>query len=273
MLLLEKLAASPTDSLTYYAFAEDNYPGGPRRTETDLRYLDIRPFKREYKLGESGDGMEAEGEFTTLAELIARQRFNLNRATGWRSTSRATRTFAEDPLKIAGFEETLVGMTREFTAGVEGIVGERIEPLHAAEESMLAAIAALDHGQNAQPRPHGVALRHLIDARNTLRIIIASRMTRVRRGDATASTACRRRRSASPRKTRKRPKRLPSKSNSLPRTKISSYGRWSAITTDEQKGQQKNDEKTVAGNDDNSGGPNENKRREATDGPQAQDRG
>ena len=54
MLLLEKLAASPTDSLTYYAFAEDNYPAGAKRTETDLRYLDIRPFKREYKLAESG---------------------------------------------------------------------------------------------------------------------------------------------------------------------------------------------------------------------------
>ena len=53
MLLLEKLAASPTDSLTYYAFAEDNYPAGARRTETELRYIDIRPFKREYKLAES----------------------------------------------------------------------------------------------------------------------------------------------------------------------------------------------------------------------------
>ena len=53
MLLLEKLAASPTDSLTYYAFAEDNYPAGPKRTETDLRYIDIRPFKREYKMAES----------------------------------------------------------------------------------------------------------------------------------------------------------------------------------------------------------------------------
>src|SRR6185437_1755677 len=30
-LLLEKLAASPTDSLAYYAFAEDNYPGEPHR--------------------------------------------------------------------------------------------------------------------------------------------------------------------------------------------------------------------------------------------------
>ena len=156
MLLLEKLAASPTDSLTYYAFAEDNYPAGARRTETDLRYIDIRPFKREYKLADTADGMEGTDELTTLAELIARQRFNLNRANRLAKHKPADKTIAEDPLKIAGFEETLAGLTREFTEGVEGIVGQRIEPLHAAEESMLAAIAALDHGQNARcSGPHG----------------------------------------------------------------------------------------------------------------------
>ena len=48
MLALETLALTPTDSVTYYAFAEDNFPGGSRRTETDLRYIDIRPFKRTY---------------------------------------------------------------------------------------------------------------------------------------------------------------------------------------------------------------------------------
>jgi hypothetical protein len=174
MLLLEKLAASPTDSLTYYAFAEDNYPGGPKRTETDLRYLDIRPFKREYKQGESGNPMEGEGELATLAELIARQRFNLNRANRLAKHKPGDKTFAEDPLKIAGFEETLAGLTREFTEAVEGIVGQRIEPLHAAEESMLAAIAALDHGQNARSPAHmGDALRHLIKARDTLRVFLA----------------------------------------------------------------------------------------------------
>ena len=173
MLLLEKLAASPTDSLTYYGFAEDNYPGGAKRTETDLRYLDIRPFKREYKQGESGEPMEGEGELATLAELIARQRFNLNRATRLAKHKPADKTYAEDPLKIAGFEETLAGLTREFTEAVEGIVGQRIEPLHAAEESMLAAIAALDHGQTAQSPAHmGAALRHLIAARDTLRVAI-----------------------------------------------------------------------------------------------------
>jgi hypothetical protein len=173
MLLLEKLAATPTDSLTYYAYAEDNNPAGARRTETDLHYLDIRPFKREYKLQEGSGGFEGEGELASLAELIARQRFNLNRASRLAKHKPTDKTIAEDPLKIAGFEETLAGLTRELTEGVEGIVGQRIEPLHAAEESMLAAIAALDHGQNARSPGHmSDALRHLIQARDTLRIAI-----------------------------------------------------------------------------------------------------
>ena len=174
MLLLEKLSASPTDSLSYYAFAEDNYPAGARRTETELRYLDIRPFKREYKLAESADGMEEAEELTSLAELIARQRFNLNRANRLAKRKPFDKTIALDPIQIAGFEETLVGLTREFTEGVEGIVGQRIEPLHAAEEAMLGSIAALDHGQNAQAPPHMlVAVRHLVAARDTLRVLIA----------------------------------------------------------------------------------------------------
>jgi len=173
MLLLEKLAASPTDSLTYYAFAEDNYPAGSKRTETDLRYLDIRPFKREYKLMEGSAGEGDERELTSLAELIARQRFNLNRANRLAKHKPADKTFVEDPLKIAGFEEMLAGLTRELTEGVEGIIGQRIEPLHAAEEAMLAAIAALDHGQNARAPGHmGAALRHLIEARDSIRILI-----------------------------------------------------------------------------------------------------
>jgi hypothetical protein len=173
MLMVEKLAATSTDILTYYAFAEDNYPAGARRTETDLRYIDIRPFKREYKLADSADGFEGEDEFASLAELIARQRFNLNRANRLAKHKPTDKTLAEDPLKISSFEEMLVGMTRELTEGLEGIVGQRIEPLHAAEESMLAAVAALDHGQNARAPGHmGEALRNLIAARVTLQILI-----------------------------------------------------------------------------------------------------
>lgn len=50
-LLLEQFNLGQTDSITYYAFAEDNYPGAHKRTETDLRFIDIRPFRRIYKIG------------------------------------------------------------------------------------------------------------------------------------------------------------------------------------------------------------------------------
>ena len=117
-----------------------------------------------------------------MAELIARQRFNLNRANRLAKHKPTDKTIAEDPLKIAGFEETLAGMTRELTEGVEGIVGQRIEPLHAAEESMLAAVAALDHGQNARSPGHmSDALRHLIKARDTLRVAHRARPATTRR--------------------------------------------------------------------------------------------
>ena len=53
MLLLETLNASPLDSVTYYAFAEDNYPGKPRRTETDLRYIDFRVLQARIQAGAS----------------------------------------------------------------------------------------------------------------------------------------------------------------------------------------------------------------------------
>ena len=182
MLLLEKLAASSTDSVTYFAFAEDNDPAGPKRTETDLRYIDIRPFKREYKKGEAGD--QSGGESTSLGELIARQRFNLNRGNRLARRRTGDKSPAEDPLKIAGFEETLAGLTREFTEGIEGIVGQRVEPLHQAEEAMLAAVEAIDRGRNGgAPKLMAEALRHLIESRRSLQIIIGD--------DAAAAAAVR----------------------------------------------------------------------------------
>ena len=55
-LLLEELALDQHDSVTYYAFAEDNTPGRPQRTETDPHFLDIRPFRRVYLPGGQCNG-------------------------------------------------------------------------------------------------------------------------------------------------------------------------------------------------------------------------
>jgi len=54
VLSLEEHEVSPRDAVTYYAFAEDNHPDPPQRTTTELQFIDIRPYKREYQMLETG---------------------------------------------------------------------------------------------------------------------------------------------------------------------------------------------------------------------------
>ncbi len=53
-LLLEQHQLSHQDAVNYFAFAEDNYFGQPRRTTTPLRFIDIRPFKLAFQLLDAG---------------------------------------------------------------------------------------------------------------------------------------------------------------------------------------------------------------------------
>ena len=174
MLALETLALTPTDSVTYYAFAEDNFPGGSRRVETDLRYIDIRPFKRTYKLAD-GAGDEDPGESTTLTELIARQRFNLNRTVRLAKHLPGDRTTPEDPLKITTFEELLAALTREVVEAFQRVAPDQFESLQQAEAAMVAAVNALDREKNDDAAAlEAEALRHLIEARRTFRFLVGN---------------------------------------------------------------------------------------------------
>ncbi len=53
-LLLEQHPLSHQDAVNYFAFAEDNYFGQPRRTTTPLRFIDIRPFKLAFQMLDTG---------------------------------------------------------------------------------------------------------------------------------------------------------------------------------------------------------------------------
>ena len=53
-LYLEKHELTYTDGLTYYAFVEDNKPYEPHRVVTELRFLDILPYKQAFQLVEGG---------------------------------------------------------------------------------------------------------------------------------------------------------------------------------------------------------------------------
>ena len=76
-LYLEKHKLGFPDAITYYAFAEDNYPAKPHRVVSELRYIDILPFKHVYRFVEGEEGSSERS--LTLEELIARQRVNLSR--------------------------------------------------------------------------------------------------------------------------------------------------------------------------------------------------
>ena len=76
-LYLEKHPLDHSAAITYYAFAEDNCPLKPHRVVSELRFIDILPFKQDYQFAQ-GEG-SCSGNSLSLEELIARQRENLSR--------------------------------------------------------------------------------------------------------------------------------------------------------------------------------------------------
>lgn len=175
VLPLEHFQLSQQDSVMYYAFAEDIRPGSPQRTETDLRFVDIRPFRRTYRLVDfDGMGMGQGVQLKTLEELIARQRYALNRGV------RLSRTFdhtgqidlaAVDSL--TKFEGELAKATRELAEGLEALGIDDTELLYQAEASMLGATDSLSAGKydtaTLQMRD---ALKELIEGRNRVQFAI-----------------------------------------------------------------------------------------------------
>lgn len=170
MLLLEQFLLTQKDCVAYYAFAEDNRPDGPHRTTTDLRFIDIRPFQRIYRLVEPNENAGGGGgrDLIFLDEVIARQRFNLNQTMRLeiRSKVRLDLTQIE---RIASFENKLATQTHELADFlIERAVDGGII-LQQAEEAMLTAVDSLQGGKFttsiAQQRD---ALRYLMEARNTV---------------------------------------------------------------------------------------------------------
>jgi hypothetical protein len=162
-LYLEKHPLDFTHSLTYYAYAEDNRPGRPNRTTTDLRYIDILPFQQAFQKVEGGN---CTGQSLTLGELIARQRSNL------------ARTFAhaddgslepETARRLTETQTAIMELTAEFTQGME----ERVGPVPALNEAFIAMTSARDALERRDPAAaipaEETALAALIKAKQNLR--------------------------------------------------------------------------------------------------------
>ena len=184
MLPLEHFQLTAQDSVMYYAFAEDNKPDNPQRTESDLRFVDIRPFRRVYRLQDGEDGM-TEGnrpQLKTLDELIARQRYALNRTMQlekrFKHTGEADLAGTDSMIK---FEGELAKFTRELAEGLEarGVDPSDTELLYQAETSMLGATDSLSAGNyETAVLQERDAVKYLIEGRNKIQEFISKNPNR-----------------------------------------------------------------------------------------------
>lgn len=177
VLPLEHFELTQKDSVMYFAYAEDNRPGTPQRTETDLRFIDIRPFKREYRVIDPDplNGMGGGVELKSLEELIQRQRFALNRTIQIEKRAAAGRPSDATSIdQLMAFETELAQSSRDTALGLESRGFDDTELFYQAEAAMLQAVDSLSVGkwENATLQMRD-ALKFLVEQRD--RTVLAIR--------------------------------------------------------------------------------------------------
>ena len=126
ILPLESFGLTPMDFVAYYAYAIDNREGAPRRSESDLRYIDIRPLRQYISENDAaGNGQDIGGGFSTsLDEVIKRQRQLINKTRKLkRGTVRLEEQIAtidnlvSQQSELAGFTSFLIGRLAQQGTG------------------------------------------------------------------------------------------------------------------------------------------------------------
>lgn len=164
---LEDLNVSYPQAITYYAYAVDNREPESQRATSELRFIDIRPFSREYEFKEGS----CQGECLSLEKLIHEQRGILGRTFAASLREEAGRQLGSG---LAADERELRAKTETLTAALEEKVGD-FPSLGKAIEAMSDAEQDLTNQDIAQGQvdlEH--ALAHLIAARSNLRKIMRS---------------------------------------------------------------------------------------------------
>ena len=165
VMYLEEHALSHEDAITYYAFAED-HRDEPKRTRSELQFIDIRPYKREFQVVDSNCQGSGSCDSLTLAELIKRQRHTLRR-----TFANLDRQPIQDSLskRLATSQQEIQAATQEFTAGWEMKFGP-MPMLHDAVKTMAKATEQLEQKALDPAMPlEESALADLIKAKQNAR--------------------------------------------------------------------------------------------------------
>ncbi|NLS95247.1 MAG: hypothetical protein GXX96_24075 [Planctomycetaceae bacterium] len=175
LLILEDFPVTETSAVTYYGYVEDNYPEKPKQATTDLRFIEIRPFMRFFRLGGTCQG---NGQCMTLEELIARQRHLLNRTT---RIARAGKAAVPDDRALGEMirsETNLADFAIGFAEALEAMVDYRCEFLYEAEKAMRESIVRLRAREFApSAERQAEALASLIKARGAIRNVFGESMS------------------------------------------------------------------------------------------------
>ncbi|MFK8112420.1 MAG: DUF4175 family protein [Rubripirellula sp.] len=180
ILPLESLALSERDYISYYAYAVDNRESGQHRSESDVRYIDIRPLRQFYSEFEQDPMQGGAGRvIVQLGEIIRRQRFLVNR------TRRLLRSSSSDLAKQLGTidrmvesQSELAGLTRFLAEFFVSRGNDDVEALNQAEAAMLQAADSLAAGSfDLALVQEEDALRALAEARRTLEIALLKNPT------------------------------------------------------------------------------------------------
>jgi len=174
VLPLEFFELTQKDSVMYFGFAEDNRPDLPQRTETDMRFIDIRPFKRTYQVIDPDPMTGMGGGLKTIEELIKRQRFALNRTLQIEKQAAVGRKPDASTLdQLMQFETDLAKSVRETAEGLLARQFDDVELFFQAETAMLAAVDSLSVGKwgNATLQMKD-ALKALIEQRDRTQLAI-----------------------------------------------------------------------------------------------------
>ncbi|QDV42892.1 hypothetical protein Enr13x_27430 [Stieleria neptunia] len=168
---LEELDVSFPQAITYYAVAVDNRAPQPQRTTSELRFIDIRPFSRDYEFSDSQ--CNCQGECLKLETLIKQQRQILGQTfvvtqTADRRPADASRAAEQ----LSSQQAELLELTETLTAALEQKVGP-MPTLTLAIDWMTDAVEdlqseAFETGRKDEEK----ALANLIAARRNLRKIL-----------------------------------------------------------------------------------------------------
>lgn len=182
ILPLESFGLSQFDFVAYYAYAVDNREGQLQRSESDIRYIDIRPLRQFFSQADpdQGSGQGGGGGFaTSLSEVIRRQRALINRT---RRLIRETNVSTSVSQHL-GSLDSLVQTQSELAGFVNFIIrrltergfDDNLDALSRAESSMLQAADSLAVAEFvlAQSQQQD-AMRALVEAQDDLRQLLIS---------------------------------------------------------------------------------------------------